>query len=471
MNATMTKPDFSRVDPELGGRTVLVVGLGRSGLAAARLALGRGARVIVTDHKPVTELGDRPSELLRAGAEVHAGGHAGELVSRADLVVVSPGVPPEIELLERARQRGLPVWGEVELAARFCRGHVVAITGSNGKSTVTSMVGGILRSAGLPGGTGGNLGRPFADLLELDSPSAWHALELSSFQIETLTSLRPDVAVLLNLSPDHLDRYPSVDEYARAKGRLFSLQEPGAEAVLNADDRASDRFRGLVRGRLSEFSLRAEPTRGAFLRQGRLVLRTEHGSEDLLAAHELGVRGEHNVANALAAALAARFAGCSSGVIADGLRTFVSLPHRLEYVSEISGVTFYNDSKATNPDSPAQALTAFEPGRIRLILGGRDKGADWNALVPLIGQRVARVLLVGEAAGDLARRLSGVVPTLDCRTVEQAVSTGFAEAVAGDVVLLSPGCASFDQYRNFEERGSDFRRVVVALAAREHGRG
>jgi len=466
----MTAPALALRDPDLTGLHVLVVGAARSGLAAAALAGSRGARVVVTDRRPLDQLGDAARRLDELGARLVAGGHPPSLLEPCDLLIVSPGVPPTIELLERARGAGIPLWGEVELAARFCRGRIVGITGSNGKSTVTAMLGAILRGAGVPGGTGGNLATPLSDLLVHDAPDAVHAVELSSFQIDSLVSLRPAVALLLNLAPDHLDRYGSYEAYARAKARLFELQGPDDDAVLNADDADTGRFVASVPARRHEFSLRGEPRRGAFLRGGRLVLRTDGGEAELLAASDLPVPGEHNVANALAAALAAALSGCAAPAIAAGLRGYRALAHRLERVAEIAGVAFYNDSKATNPASAVQALRAF-PGRsVQLILGGRDKGADWSELAAMLPGRVARVLLVGEAAALLRRTLEGRVALVDCVEMGRAVREARSAARPGDVVLLSPGCASFDQYANFEERGAHFRRLVLALdGPREDG--
>jgi UDP-N-acetylmuramoylalanine--D-glutamate ligase len=466
MTESMTRPPIQARDPDLAGLRVLVVGCGRSGLAAARLALGKGAQVVVTDARDEAAVGTAADEARRAGARLELGGHPAELADRADLVVLSPGVPPGIELIGRARARGLPVWGEIELAARYARGRSLAITGSNGKSTVTTMVGTIFERAGLPVRVGGNLGRPFAELLD-DDPRVVYVLELSSFQLETLESLEPAVAVVLNLSADHLDRYPSLEAYARAKARLLELQSPGDSAVLNADDPPSRVFERHVRGALYLFSTRREVLHGAFLRGERLVLRTMHGEESLLPAGELTVRGEHNVGNALAAALTARLAGCPPRAIADGLAAYRPLPHRLEHVRTVDGVAFYNDSKATNPASTAKALAAFEPGRVHLIAGGKDKGADWDELLDPIRRHCRRVLLVGAARAMLTRRLAGTAELVDCETVGRAVREGLAGATAGDIVLLAPGCASFDQYRNFEERGEDFRRAVLSLTGGE----
>jgi UDP-N-acetylmuramoylalanine--D-glutamate ligase len=463
----MDERRLTRRNPDLAGLRILIVGAGRSGLAASRLAIKNKARVTLCDRRSEAEIGSAGlDEVRRLGLDLRTGGHPADMANGADLIVVSPGVPSDIELLRRALELNLPVWGEIELAARFCRGRVVGITGSNGKSTVTTMVGGILRGANVPGGTGGNLDRPFADLLDEDGPRAWHALELSSFQLETARTLHPDVALLLNLSPDHLDRYPSFDSYARAKARLLELQEDEDLTVLNADDPESDRFHSAVRGRLHRFSTRIEVVPGAFVRRGRLTLSTEHGEDELLAVRELPLPGEHNVANALAAALACRLVGCSPEQISRGLAGYRALPHRLELAGETDGVRFYNDSKATNPASVACALSAFAAGTVHLILGGRDKEADWDPLLPRVRSHARRVLLVGEATAALTGLLAGVVPVEPCGTVRQAVSAGIEGARDGDIVLLSPGCASFDQYRNFEERGDDFRAAVRSLIER-----
>ncbi len=467
----MDETRLSTRNPDLAGLRVLVVGAGKSGLAAARLAHGRGARVTLCDSAPAERIADAVRRAGEFGIEVRTGGHPPALARDADLVIVSPGVPTNVPLLAAARQRGLPVWGEIELSVRFCRGRIVGITGSNGKSTVTTMTGAILRGAGIPGATGGNLDRPLGDLLGLDGPQAWHALELSSFQLETVETLHAEVAVVLNLSPDHLDRHGSLEAYGQAKARLLELQRPDSDAVLSADDPESARFHSAVRGRLHLFSTRRETEAGGFVRAGRLMLRTEQGQDTLLGVSQLPVPGEHNVANALAAALACRLAGCDPEAICRGLLMFRALPHRLELVAEVAGVRFFDDSKATNPASTICALRSFPAGSIHLILGGRDKGADWSQLVATLRNRVRQVLLVGEAAPALERLLAGAAPLRTSGTVPRATAEAFAEARAGDVVLLAPGCASFDQYRNFAERGDDFARVARALAGPGETRG
>jgi UDP-N-acetylmuramoylalanine--D-glutamate ligase len=463
MSVVMAKRPLAEHEPSLEGLEILVLGLGRSGLAAVRLARSRGASVIVADIRGEEELGSAAAHAREMGARLHAGGHPASLAQSVDLVVVSPGVPPDVEVLRAARRLGLPVWSEIELAARFCRGRIIAVTGSNGKSTVTSMAGGILRGAGLPGSTGGNLATPFADMLDADSPDAVHALELSSFQLECVEAFSPEIALIVNLSPDHLDRYASYDDYARAKARLLEVQGPNDFAILNADDRESERFRETVRGQLLLFSTHHEVRSGAFLRGGRMVLRVAGGETELMPAEDLPVPGEHNVANGMAAALACSLAGCPAGAISQGLRRYRALPHRLEYVGTVGGVAFYNDSKATNPASAIRALTSFEPGRVHLILGGKDKGADWKELAHFAGRFAKRVLLVGQASSQLKEHLAGAVLLEECGTIPRAVDVGCAGAEEGDVVLLSPACASFDQYNSFEERGEDFRNAVQVL--------
>lgn len=467
----MSRTPYAAHDPDLGGRSVLVIGLGKSGLAALRLAARRGARVTVADRRSEEELGEAAREARGLGATVHAGGHPASLLDDADLIVVSPGVATDAEPFRTARQLGIPIWGEVELAARHCRGRVIGISGSNGKSTVTSMAGTILRGAGVPGGTGGNLATPFSDLLAEDGPSAVHAVELSSFQLETIEVFSPEVAVLLNLSPDHLDRYPSYEAYAAAKARLLEVQRSDAAAILNADDRESERFRDSLRGRLYQFSTRHAVDVGAWLSDGHLCVRllSEDEPTALMPRSELALPGEHNVANALAAALACALVGVPLAAIADGLRAYRALPHRLEPVATVRGVAFFNDSKATNPDSAERALQAFPARTVHLILGGKDKGTDWDRLVALAVGSARRVLLVGQAAAMLRVQFAERIELVDCGTVARAVEVGFEGAAPGDTVLLAPGCASFDQYLNFEERGEDFRRAVRLLERREHG--
>ncbi len=459
----MTATRFAAPFPDLDGSRVLVLGAGKSGRAAALLALEHGARVTLADRRQAAELNQEARDLAGVGVRLHPGGHPASLAQDADLLVLSPGVPLDIDVVRAARDLSVPVWGEVELAARFTRGRIVGITGSNGKSTVTAMTGAILRSAGIGGGTGGNLDTPLAGLLDHDAADAVHALELSSFQLETIETFRPFVAVLLNLSADHLDRHENLDAYAAAKARIFENQKEDDRAVLNADDVASARFESAVRTGLHRISTTREVSKGGFVRDGRLVLRTDSGEEKLLSVDALSLPGTHNLSNGLAAALAARLVGAPVDAIDAVLSSFEPLPHRLEHVAEIRGVAFYNDSKATNPAATLPALGAFEAGTIHLIVGGKDKGGDWDSLIEHVGGRARAVYVIGSDPAPLARRFAGACKTTECGDLESAVATALEAAESGDVVLLSPGCASFDQFESFEHRGETFRRAVRAL--------
>lgn len=457
--------------PNLDGLPLLVVGAGRSGRAAARLTAAKGADVTLCDARALEQLPPEAATLDDPRIRLVTGGHPAELAENVALVIVSPGVPETVPLLARARALGVPIWGEVELAYRFCEGRIVGITGSNGKSTVTTMVGGILRQAGLPGATGGNLDRPLSEMLRDDSPQAWHSLELSSFQLATIHAFRAQVGVVLNLSADHLDRHGSLEHYAEAKARLLNSQQEGDASIVSADDEHQAFFADRAGGQLYRFSVRGAVERGAYVDRGRLWLRTENEALELLDVDELPIPGPHNVANALAAALATHLAGCDLDAIRRGLREYRALPHRLEFVRELHGVRYFNDSKATNPASTAVALDAFPSGTVHLILGGRDKDSDWEALLEAIADRARHVWLIGECADTLERRLRGRVGLTLVRELQRAVGEAHAAAAAGEVVLLSPACASFDQFTNFAHRGECFARAVHALAPLEGRHG
>jgi len=459
----MTASRYAERFPDLTGSHVIVVGAGKSGRAAARLALGRGASVTLAERREASELPESVWALVERGVRLHSGGHPPGLLQGADLLVLSPGVPLEIDLADEARGSNIPVWGEVELAARFTAGRLIGITGSNGKSTVTAMTGAILRGAGIAGGTGGNLDTPLADLLDQDAPDAVHALELSSFQLESIETLRPYIALILNLSPDHLDRHGSLEAYAAVKARIFENQSDGDFAILDDDDKPSRRFFPAVRSGLHTISTRTETKRGAFVRDGRLILRTDFGEETLLPASALTLPGRHNLSNALAAALAARLAGAPVDAIDAVLSSFEALAHRLERVGMIRDVSFYNDSKATNPAATLPALGVFDAGTIHLIVGGKDKGGDWDALVDAARTQARRVLVIGADPAPILTRFQGACDVLDCGTLDRAVEKALDDANAGDVVLLSPACASFDQFDDFEHRGEVFRQAVRAL--------
>ena len=456
----MPTPVFAESFPELSGRRVLVIGAGKSGRAAAKLALEHGAQVTIADRLESARLQRRFE-----GWEValHGGGHPASLADTTDLIVMSPGVPTDIELITVARERGIPVWSEIELAWRFCHGRVVGITGSNGKSTVTAFVGHLLRHARIPGGTGGNLDTPFAELLSHDSEEAVHAIELSSFQLETIDRFRPNVGLLLNLAADHLDRHGSLEAYAAAKARLFENLSDNDAAILNADDDASRRFDAAAGENVHTFSTAAEIQCGAFVCDGWVTLRTKHGEERICPVDAIPLPGEHNLSNTLAAVLCARLCGVDPERLRSGISTFRALDHRLEKVTTVNGVDYYNDSKATNPAASLPALRAFPKGTVHLIVGGKDKGGDWPHLAESVATQQARLYVIGEEPEPVAAHFATHEALQLCGTMERAVHAATEAAQAGDTVLLSPACASFDQYENFEDRGRHFRAVARAL--------
>ncbi len=432
-------------------RRALVVGLGASGLAAARLLVDRGVSVTATDRRSEQDLSERLGDLPN-GVRTALGGHPTSLVDEVGLVVVSPGVPPDLPLLAVARQRGIPVLAEVELAwLQRPEAVLVAVTGSNGKSTVTSMIAKILEGAGRPTVAGGNLGTP-ASRLVLEGGWDYWVLEISSFQAEVLTSMRPTVGVILNLSQDHLERHADLEEYAAAKYRLFARQTAEDRAVLNRDDdmaAATPTFAHRL-----FFSLR-ESADGAFNGE-KLVL----AGEPLMPAEELGVGGRHNLANALAAALAAHALDVDRAAIRKALAGFEGLPHRHRVVAEVDEVAWVDDSKATNVGATAAALAGYPEGTVHLILGGLGKNQDFAALAAQVRRAVACVYLIGRDAELIGQALDGAAPMEMCGTLEEAVHRSREAARPGQTVLLAPACASFDQFENYARRGEAFSRLV-----------
>jgi UDP-N-acetylmuramoylalanine--D-glutamate ligase len=469
------------------GRTIVVVGLGESGRAASAFLARRGARVIAMDLKREEELARARQELaaLRAlGVQVVLGAHPPELVRAADAIVVSPGVPPTLAVLDDARRAGVPILGEVELAARFLRGILIGVTGTNGKTTVTAWIGDLLARCGYCAHVGGNIGRALVRVLDqVHDERCCVVAELSSFQLETAETLHPRVAVVTNIAPDHLDRHGSLQAYIEAKRRIFRNQTEADWAVLNADDPVVRAMADATRARVLIFSRReGEPSAsGVFLRGDRIVLRWEGEERELAHRADIPLRGAHNVENALAA-LAATLAGASlvratdqllsiaeSLPVREAVRAFPGVEHRLEWVARIEGVDYYNDSKATNVASTLTALEALA-GPIVLILGGRDKGDDFGRLRPLVAEKVAHVLVLGEAAEKIRAALGDIVPVTRCATLEEAVQTARRLAPAGGAVLLSPACASFDMFENFEHRGCVFKEAVRRISLHKPGR-
>jgi UDP-N-acetylmuramoylalanine--D-glutamate ligase len=446
---------------EVKGKKVLVVGLGKSGLAAALFLRHHGARVTVSDIRSAEQLAKDIPALLEEGIMVEAGGHGLLTFRRQDLIVVSPGVPVDTPELTQVKHFGLPVIGELELAAQFLKGKVLAITGSNGKTTTTAMVGEILEKAGLQTLVGGNIGVPVVSLIEKTTDVSWSVLEVSSFQLETTVEFRPAIAVILNITPDHLDRHGSFENYVRAKERIFAMQTAEDCLVLNADNEPAAAAAARAKSRIYWFSVEHPVEQGAWLEQGEVVYRASKDApiETVMPLGGIPLKGTHNVENVLAAVCAARQAGASAEVIGKAVAEFHAVEHRLEYVATHNGVEFYNDSKATNVDATAKAIAAFNGG-IHLILGGKDKNSDYRQLADLLRERVSAVYTIGAAAAKIESHLRGIISIHSCGTLDKAVAAATAAARPGEVVLLAPACSSFDQFESYEHRGRVFKDIV-----------
>jgi UDP-N-acetylmuramoylalanine--D-glutamate ligase len=446
---------------ELKGKKVLVVGLGKSGLAAALFLRRKGAQVTVSDVRSAESMAKEIPALLEEGIMVEAGGHGLLTFRRQDLIVVSPGVPLNTPALAQVRSFGLPVIGELELAARFLKGKILAITGSNGKTTTTALAGEILQEAGLPTLVAGNIGVPVVGLIEESTDSTWSVLEVSSFQLESTEEFHPAIAVILNITPDHLDRHGTFENYALAKERIFAAQDANDFLVLNADDARTEAACARSHAPLYWFSAKHPVSPGAWVENGWVVYRAVHEGavERILPLDNIPLKGEHNVENVLAAVCACRLAGAPAEAIRRAIEKFKAVEHRLEYVATINGVEYYNDSKATNVDATAKAVAAF-PGGIHLILGGKDKGSDYRVLSQLLRERVRAVYTIGSAAAKIESHLRGVVPIHSCETLANAVNAAAGAAQPGEIVLLAPACSSFDQFANYEHRGRVFKELV-----------
>jgi UDP-N-acetylmuramoylalanine--D-glutamate ligase len=448
---------------ELAGKRVLVVGIGKSGLAAAHFLKERGARVTVSDARPATLIAEL-SSLLDEGFIVEAGSHGLLTFRRQDLIVVSPGVPTSTPELMTVRAIGAHIIGELELGAQFLRGEIVAITGSNGKTTTTALMGEILKTSGRPTLVGGNIGRPVTEMVAESTAETWSVLEVSSFQLETIETFRPRIAVVLNITPDHLDRHGTFEAYAAAKTRITENQTGEDYLVLNGEDKNTQMVAAHSKAQIFWFSARRRIKQGAFVHGESIFFAANESAqpEPVMPVAEIGLAGRHNVENVLAAVCAARLAGVPSEVIRKAVAAFRAVEHRLEFVRELDGVRYFNDSKATNVDATAKAIEAF-PGGIHLILGGKDKDSDYTVLTPLLRERVETVITIGSAAEKIERQLAGVLKIERAETMDRAVALARANAAAGDTVLLAPACASFDQFENYEHRGRVFKELVHGL--------
>lgn len=448
---------------ELKGKKVLVVGLGKSGMAAALFLRRRGALVTVSDNRSAEVLAKDIPGLLEQGIMVETGGHGLLTFRRQDLIIVSPGVPLDTPELAQVKKLGLTIMGELELASRFLKGSVLAITGSNGKTTTTSLCGDIFTAGGLPVQVGGNIGVPVIALVDQSSDDGWSVLEVSSFQLETTEHFRPQIAAILNITPDHLDRHGSFENYVAAKERIFANQTEDDALILNADDDAAMRCAVHARSRVFWFSRKRIVRQGAFVHEGAILFRATEQSapEFILKATSIPLKGEHNIENVLAAVCAARVAGIAPEAIRTAIEKFRAVEHRLEFVAEIDGVEYYNDSKATNVDAAMKAVAAF-PGGIHLILGGKDKDSDYRLMRPLLEERVKAVYTIGAAAEKIASHIKGAVPIVPSGTLDAAVAAAAEVAQPGEVILLAPACSSFDQFENYEHRGRVFKELVMA---------
>ncbi len=477
---------------DVRGKRVLVVGLGKSGVASAIFLQSRGAKVTVSDAKSEAQLRQEIPQLLDRGITVETGHHGERTFRDQDMIVISPGVPFDQPQLEQARSRGIQVIGEIELAAQFVKGHIVAITGSNGKTTTTSLCGDILTAGGRKTLVGGNIGTPAISFADEADENTWSVLEISSFQLETIQTFRPQIAAILNITPDHLDRHRTFANYAAAKERIFENQRPSDFAVLNADNEPCVEIGKRVKSKVLWFSRRHEVERGAFVRGGKIVFRigpavtrdrgsdeldyllktvgavdmsATHAEREIMRVDDMLLKGAHNVENVLAAVCVGVAAGISPEQIRSAVSQFKAVEHRLEYTATVNGVEYYNDSKATNVDATVKALESFPKG-VHLILGGKDKGSPYTVLNDLLRERVSTVYTIGAAASKIEAEVKGV-EVVHAETLENAVKLASSKAVSGDIVLLAPACASFDQFQSYEHRGRVFKGLVQQMKQQE----
>jgi UDP-N-acetylmuramoylalanine--D-glutamate ligase len=449
---------------DLKNKRVTVVGAGRSGRAAAKLLIREGAKVTLTDTQSERGLGSVLEPLKEIGVSFEMGRHRPKDFLEADLIVLSPGVRTDIEPIRMTKDQGIPIIGELELASSCLTAPIIAITGTNGKSTTTTLLGEIFKTQGRKAFVGGNLGTALCEAVL--SVVAWEVVivEVSSFQLETVKDFRPRVAALLNTTPDHLDRYRNFQEYYETKLRIFQNQTPADHAILNWDDPLTEKLiaNERLRAQIDCFGRVRPLTEGMMVSDGYLVYRNHRVRQPLCKIDEVRIQGSQNLENAMAAGLMALVSGCQPDGIAETLRSFPGLEHRLEFVREFQGIRYFNDSKGTNVGAVLMSLESFhEP--IILIAGGLDKGGDFSPLREPVRRKVKELILIGQASSKLKKVLEGCVPLRECDTLEKAVQLATKLGIPGDVVLLSPACASFDMFKNFEERGRVFKEAVACL--------
>ncbi len=447
---------------KIQGTTVVVMGLGVSGYWAAKWLNSSGADVIVSEAKSLDKLDPTwTKDLIEMGITLETGGHRPETLMAAEVILISPGIPHDMELLTVAKEKGILVTGELEFASRFIQTSIVAVTGTNGKSTVSSMIGQALDSANVKAFVGGNIGRPLSAYLAGDEQADVVVVEVSSFQLDTADTFCPQVAVLLNIARDHLDRYRGFGEYIQAKLRIFQNQDKTHQAVLCDDDAIVSCVELCSGTQVYRYGLKKKKGRDAYISGGNAVF--HHGSNGAISLKEYKLVGTHNQENLLAVVLTCSCLGIEPQQISAAVPEFKPLPHRLEYVATVNGVMFYNDSKATNIDAAIRAVESFDCP-IVLIAGGRHKGAPYGTLARVAKGRVKAVVLIGEAAQLMEEELGSVVPCCRAGGMEEAVSKAYEKAQPGDVVLLSPACSSFDMFSNYEERGETFKEAVRSIS-------
>jgi UDP-N-acetylmuramoylalanine--D-glutamate ligase len=447
---------------DLYGRKVLVVGLAHTGLATAKFLKAKGSIVHVTEIKPREEVKEAIEEIEGMGIRVESGGHRIETFLQQDLIVVSPGVDLNIEPIQKALQKRIPVISEIELAYHFIHIPILGVTGTNGKTTTTLLLSEMLKEGGRKVGVGGNVGEPL--ILFTDGQRRWDVIvaEISSFQLEAIEDFRPKLSILINITEDHLDRYAGYADYIHAKARIFMNQTREDLSVLNRDDPTVMKLTDRVEARKIFFSLTEKLGEGAFYQGGTITLRLGRKEEDYVL-DRVRLKGIHNVENMMAAITAARLFGCPKEAIENVLHRFEGLEHRVEFVREIGGIRFYDDSKGTNVGSVVKSLQGFaEP--VILIAGGKDKGGDLSPLKEWVQSRVKSMVLIGEAKERMARELGGLAETVMAKTLEEAVLVAYQKAGRGEVVLLSPACSSFDMFKDYKERGNVFKEAVKRLS-------
>jgi UDP-N-acetylmuramoylalanine--D-glutamate ligase len=450
---------------DVRGKIFSIIGAARSGRSVAKLLSRHGAETFVSDAGAPENMGEARKALEALGVPYEFGEHSARVLD-ADTIVLSPGVPSNAPIVKLAEVRGIRVVSEIEVASWFCSAPMLAITGTNGKTTATTLTGRIFSDAKVRSSVGGNIGTAFSEIVEGLTQDSVAILEISSFQLDYIDQFRPKVSVMLNITPDHLDRYEhSFELYTASKMRIFRNQAEGDIVIYNSDD---DVTRSHVQAlnnsgvRRLPFSITQTLSEGAWVDAGSVILHTSDHDTKLIPVNEISIPGEHNLYNAMAAGLAAQAMGVPTASIRATLRNFKGVEHRLEFVADIDGVQFINDSKATNVDAVWYALRSFQ-SRIVLLLGGRDKGNDYTTLDPQVKNRVRAIVAIGESAGTVSAHFTGIVPVHTAGSMAEAVRTAARVALSGDVVLLSPACASFDWFRNYEERGRVFKDEVMKL--------